>query len=47
VPYLTPDSDIVAIIDAAPTPAAVLSPDRTRAALVQYESHPPVAQPAK
>ncbi len=47
MPYLTPDSDIVSIIDAAPTPATVLSPDRTRAALVRYESHPPVAQLAR
>jgi len=40
--YLTPASDIVSIIDAPPTPAAVLGPGRRFVALVHYESHPPV-----
>jgi dipeptidyl aminopeptidase/acylaminoacyl peptidase len=43
VPYLTPDPDIVAIVDAPPTPAAMLAPGARFAALVHYEPHPPVA----
>jgi dipeptidyl aminopeptidase/acylaminoacyl peptidase len=42
VAYQTPASDIVAIIDAPPTPAAALGPGRRFAVLVHYESHPPV-----
>jgi dipeptidyl aminopeptidase/acylaminoacyl peptidase len=42
VPYLEPDADIVAIIDAPPTPAASLSPDERWLLLVHYESHPPI-----
>jgi dipeptidyl aminopeptidase/acylaminoacyl peptidase len=42
VPYLEPDADIVAIIDAPPTPAAALSPDERWLLLVHYESHPPI-----
>ena len=45
--YQTPASDIVAIIDAPPTPAASLAPGRRFVALVHYESHPPVAQLAR
>ncbi len=41
--YLSPAQDIVAIIDAAPTPAVSLGPGRRFAALVHYEAHPPVA----
>jgi dipeptidyl aminopeptidase/acylaminoacyl peptidase len=47
VAYQTPASDIVAIIDAPPTPAASLGPGRRFVALVHYESHPPVAQLAR
>jgi dipeptidyl aminopeptidase/acylaminoacyl peptidase len=47
VPYQTPAPDIVAIIDAPPTPAAVLGPGRRFAALVHYESHPPVSDLAR
>jgi dipeptidyl aminopeptidase/acylaminoacyl peptidase len=43
VPYAIPDSDIVSIIDAPPTPNALLAPDGSLAVLVHYESHPPVA----
>jgi dipeptidyl aminopeptidase/acylaminoacyl peptidase len=43
VAYRIPASDIVAIIDAPPTPVAALGPGRRYAALVHYESHPPVA----
>ncbi len=42
MPYALPDDDIVAIIDAPPTPATVLSPDGRHVALVHYESHPPI-----
>ncbi|HSR86121.1 MAG TPA: prolyl oligopeptidase family serine peptidase [Streptosporangiaceae bacterium] len=47
MPYHTPASDIVSIIDAPPTPAASLAPGRRFVALVHYESHPPVAQLAR
>ncbi len=40
--YQTPAGDIVAIIDAPPTPVVSLGPGRIFAALVHYESHPPV-----
>jgi dipeptidyl aminopeptidase/acylaminoacyl peptidase len=43
VPYAIPDSDIVSIIDAPPTPLALLAPGGRLVALVHYESHPPVA----
>jgi dipeptidyl aminopeptidase/acylaminoacyl peptidase len=43
VAYQTPSDDIIAIIDAPPTPVASLAPGRRHAALVHYESHPPVA----
>lgn len=47
MPYQTPASDIVSIIDAPPTPAASLAPGRRFVALVHYESHPPVAHLAR
>jgi len=43
VPYAIPDDDVVSIIDAPPTPLALLSPGGLFLALVHYESHPPVA----
>jgi dipeptidyl aminopeptidase/acylaminoacyl peptidase len=43
VAYQVPAEDIVAIIDAPPTPVAALAPGRRHAALVHYEAHPPVA----
>ena len=43
MPYKTPDRDVVAIIDAPPTPVALLAPGGQFVALVHYESHPPVA----
>jgi dipeptidyl aminopeptidase/acylaminoacyl peptidase len=43
VPYQVPDSDIVSIIDAPPTPLAQLAPGGNFVALVQYEAYPPVA----
>jgi len=42
VPYKTPERDVVAIIDAPPTPVALLAPGGRYLALVHYESHPPV-----
>jgi dipeptidyl aminopeptidase/acylaminoacyl peptidase len=47
VAYQVPDSDIVSIIDAPPTPAASLAPGRRFVALVHYESHPPISQLAR
>ncbi len=43
MPYKIPERDVVAIIDAPPTPVALLAPGGRYAALVHYESHPPVA----
>jgi dipeptidyl aminopeptidase/acylaminoacyl peptidase len=43
VPYKTPPRDVVAIIDAPPTPVALLAPGGRFVALVHYESHPPIA----
>jgi dipeptidyl aminopeptidase/acylaminoacyl peptidase len=43
VPYATPGSDIVAIVDAPPTPVAYLAPGGRYVALLHYGSHPPVA----
>ena len=42
MPYKTPERDVVAIIDAPPTPVALLAPGGRYVALVYYESHPPV-----
>ena len=47
MPYRTPDSDVVAIIDAPPTPAALLAPGGLYAALVHYVSHPPIEMLAR
>ena len=47
MPYQSPDPDIVAIIDAPPTPAALLAPGGRFVALVHYQSHPPVTQLAR
>src|SRR5262249_55203817 len=41
--YLLPPSDVVAAFDAPPTPAAVLSPDRSRLLLVAYNAYPSIA----
>jgi dipeptidyl aminopeptidase/acylaminoacyl peptidase len=43
VPYKTPERDVVAIVDASPTPVALLAPGGRFVALVHYESHPPIA----
>ncbi len=42
MPYVTPGSDIVSIIDTPPTPLVRLAPGGEYLALVHYESHPPV-----
>jgi dipeptidyl aminopeptidase/acylaminoacyl peptidase len=47
VPYRTPGRDVADIIDAPPTPLALLAPGGRFVALVHYESHPPVALLAK
>jgi len=47
VPYQTPDSDIVSIIDAPPTPRPQLAPGGNFVALVHYEAYPPVARLAR
>jgi dipeptidyl aminopeptidase/acylaminoacyl peptidase len=43
VAYKTPEPDVVAIIDAPPTPVALLGPAGRLVALVHYEAHPPVS----
>ena len=47
MPYRTPDSDIVSIIDAPPTPLTMLAPGGQFLALVRYEAYPPVADLAR
>ena len=47
MPYQTPDSDIVSIIDAPPTPLVRLAPGGNFVALVHYEAYPPVARLAR
>ena len=47
MPFLLPDSDVVSIIDAPPTPIAFASPDERSVVLLHYEAHPPVALLAK
>lgn len=47
MPYASPASDVVAIIDAPPTPLARLAPGGRHVALVHHESHPPIAQLAR
>jgi dipeptidyl aminopeptidase/acylaminoacyl peptidase len=43
LPYSLPDSDVVAIIDAPPTPLASPSPGEEFVVLVHYQSHPPIS----
>ncbi|HEY5357916.1 MAG TPA: prolyl oligopeptidase family serine peptidase [Streptosporangiaceae bacterium] len=47
MPYQTPDSDVVSIIDAPPTPLAQLAPGGNYVALVDYTAYPPVAELAR
>ncbi len=43
MPYQTPGSDVVAIVDAPATPLAMLAPGGRFMALVHYEPHPPIS----
>ena len=47
MPYLVPGDDIVAVIDASPTPLVRSSPDERYCILVEHESHPPIAMLAR
>jgi dipeptidyl aminopeptidase/acylaminoacyl peptidase len=47
LPYSLPDSDVVSIIDAPPTPLASPSPGEQFVILVHYQAHPPVAMLAR
>ncbi|HEX2321997.1 MAG TPA: prolyl oligopeptidase family serine peptidase [Streptosporangiaceae bacterium] len=47
MPFLTPDADVVSIIDAAPTPLASPSPNEQFAILLHYQAHPPIAMLAR
>ena len=47
MPFLTPDADVVSIIDAAPTPLASPSPAEHFAILLHYQAHPPIAMLAR
>ena len=40
--YMRPSDDVVAMFDAPPTPAALVSPDGRRLLLVEYEAYPPI-----
>src|SRR6267143_49051 len=46
-PYKAPPPDVVAILDAPPLPAAVVSPDRTSILLIEQRSMPTVAELAR
>lgn len=43
MPYKIPERDVIAIVDAPPTPVALLAPGGRFVALIHYESHPPIA----
>ena len=45
--YRTPDPAVVQIVDAAPTPGVLLSPDETRMLLTRYPSYPPITELAE
>jgi dipeptidyl aminopeptidase/acylaminoacyl peptidase len=47
LPFSLPDSDVVSIIDAPPTPLAVPTPDERFVILLSYEAHPPIAMLAR
>jgi dipeptidyl aminopeptidase/acylaminoacyl peptidase len=47
LPFLTPDADVVSIIDSAPTPLASPAPTEQFAILVHYQAHPPIAMLAR
>lgn len=41
--YALPPTDVVEMLDAPPTPVAIMSPDRTAMLLVDYEPYPPIS----
>ncbi len=41
--YMLPPADVVEMLDAPPTPVAIMSPDRTAMLLVDYEPYPPIS----
>jgi dipeptidyl aminopeptidase/acylaminoacyl peptidase len=47
VPYLVPGDDIVAVIDASPTPLVRSSPDERYCILIEHEPHPPISMLAR
>jgi dipeptidyl aminopeptidase/acylaminoacyl peptidase len=47
LPFSLPDSDVVSIIDAPPTPLTFPSPGEQYLILVSYEAHPPIEMLAK
>jgi dipeptidyl aminopeptidase/acylaminoacyl peptidase len=47
VPFSLPDDDVVAAIDAPPTPLTSPSPDDRSVLLLHYESHPPITMLAR
>jgi dipeptidyl aminopeptidase/acylaminoacyl peptidase len=47
LPFSLPDSDVVSIIDAPPTPLAVPSPDEQFIVLLRYQPHPPISMLAR
>ncbi len=47
MPFSLPDSDVVSIIDAPPTPLAVPSPDEQFLILLSYQAHPPISMLAR
>jgi hypothetical protein len=46
-PYRTPPPDVVAIVDAPPTPVVSVSPDKTWLALTERRAYPSIAQLAE
>ena len=47
MPFSLPDSDVVSIIDAPPTPLPVPAPGERYLVLVSYQAHPPIAMLAR
>ncbi len=47
MPFSLPDSDVVSIIDAPPTPLALPSPDEQFLILLHYQAHPPISMLAR
>jgi dipeptidyl aminopeptidase/acylaminoacyl peptidase len=47
LPFSLPDSDVVSIIDAPPTPLAMPSPDEQFLILLHYQAHPPISMLAR